>query len=107
VGTTGRDGLCALRGIGATQHSPGGGELTCRGAIGGPKVRDRRPRRCGLTGDPALVLPTLRLLVLDEAAQARMQEIAAAARRDGLRATARRLGLSKDRVLRITRTVAA
>ncbi len=31
---------------------PGGVERRCRGAIGGAKVRDGRPRRCGLTAEP-------------------------------------------------------
>ena len=29
--------VCARRGAGATEHSPGGAERTCRGAIGGAR----------------------------------------------------------------------
>ena len=44
-------GVCALHGVGATEHSRGGGERTCRARSGGPKVAVGRPRRFGLTGE--------------------------------------------------------
>jgi pimeloyl-ACP methyl ester carboxylesterase len=34
--------------------APGGGEVRAGVQSGGPKVRDRRPRRCGLTAEPPL-----------------------------------------------------
>jgi len=45
---------CALRGVGATDHSPGAGGRRCGVRWRGPKAWVGRPRRRALTGDPPL-----------------------------------------------------
>jgi len=53
--TTGRGGLRAWRRDRRDGTRPGGGDRTCQGPIGGPKLQDGRPRRCALTAQPPCI----------------------------------------------------